>query len=182
MPLSMMQWPDEIFPFCKWLEERRPKNGLEIGTGPGGLAEYLATIVSGKLITMDMPNSMFPLEFCQNRNKILCQGNPRITCLLGDSHGPVMINKVGEILVGEGLDLLFIDGDHGYTSVTQDLVNYQKYVNPGGVIAFHDINSDVFAPMGVEVPRFWKDFNPPGKEKLVWSLKAEWGGIGAIVV
>jgi hypothetical protein len=36
------------------------------------------------------------------------------------------------------IDLLFIDADHLYDSVREDLLNWRPYVNPYGVIVFHD--------------------------------------------
>ena len=37
------------------------------------------------------------------------------------------------------IDLLFIDGSHDYEDVLADFQNFLPYVQPGGVIAFHDV-------------------------------------------
>lgn len=38
----------------------------------------------------------------------------------------------------QGIDLLFIDSDHSYAGVKQDIEDWSKYVNPGGLMIFHD--------------------------------------------
>jgi predicted O-methyltransferase YrrM len=35
-------------------------------------------------------------------------------------------------------DLVFIDADHGYDAVRQDLLSWAPKIAPGGVLAFHD--------------------------------------------
>jgi predicted O-methyltransferase YrrM len=39
------------------------------------------------------------------------------------------------------VDLLFLDGDHSYDGVRADFENYTPLVKPGGLIAFHDVES-----------------------------------------
>ena len=63
----------------------------------------------------------------------------KLILIRDDSHKKSIINKVGNILNGEKLDFLFIDGDHEYEGVKKDYNNYSKYVKKGGLIAFHDI-------------------------------------------
>lgn len=40
--------------------------------------------------------------------------------------------------VPDGLDMLFIDGDHSYASVKDDLERYVPKLRPGGVLLLHD--------------------------------------------
>jgi cephalosporin hydroxylase len=47
--------------------------------------------------------------------------------------------QVEEILDGNKLDFIFIDGNHLYEYVKQDFEIYLPLVRTGGVIAFHDI-------------------------------------------
>jgi len=39
------------------------------------------------------------------------------------------------------IDLLHIDGDHMYSSVSNDFELWSKFVAPGGVVMFHDVKS-----------------------------------------
>jgi len=50
--------------------------------------------------------------------------------------------------------LLFIDGDHSYDGVRADFENYAPLVRPGGLIAFHDVDSA--SHPASEVDRLWK--------------------------
>lgn len=39
---------------------------------------------------------------------------------------------------GDGLDLVFIDGDHSYESVKQDIASWRPFLRPGAVLCGHD--------------------------------------------
>ncbi|MBV9123873.1 MAG: class I SAM-dependent methyltransferase [Planctomycetes bacterium] len=43
--------------------------------------------------------------------------------------------------VPSGLDLLFIDGDHSYPAVLEDLTHYVPKLKPGGLLAMHDYHT-----------------------------------------
>lgn len=47
-------------------------------------------------------------------------------------------------LVSEGLDLVFIDGNHSYEYVKEDLSLWAPKVRKGGIIAGHDYNERLF--------------------------------------
>jgi hypothetical protein len=63
--------------------------------------------------------------------------------LIGDSHDPEMIHKVGQL---SPYDFLFIDGDHSVAGVRADFRNYQSLVRSGGIIAFDDYKDWQFSP------------------------------------
>src|SRR5206468_472774 len=42
--------------------------------------------------------------------------------------------------VPDGLDLLFLDGDHASEAVASDLTPYAPKVKPGGLVVLHDYN------------------------------------------
>lgn len=54
----------------------------------------------------------------------------------------VFINKTGDDAVADipdnSLDYIFIDGDHSYEAVTNDLKNYFSKVKVGGIFSGHD--------------------------------------------
>lgn len=62
------------------------------------------------------------------------------SCLEGDSHDWVTKATVQYWLSDsdQGLDFLFIDGDHTFEGVKQDYEMYSPLVRSGGVVAFHD--------------------------------------------
>lgn len=47
--------------------------------------------------------------------------------------------------------ILWIDGDHSYEGVFSDYTNWLPFVVDGGVIAFHDNNSDGVARLIQEI-------------------------------
>jgi len=59
--------------------------------------------------------------------------------MIGDSHDLDFKVRIEEVLDGEKVDFLFIDGDHTEKGVEQDFNDYKDFVRPGGIIAFHDI-------------------------------------------
>lgn len=79
-----------------------------------------------------------------------------IHLLRADSHNSKTLNMVKEILNGEGLDFLFINGDHTYEGVKKDFEMYSPLVREGGVITFHDIVPGPPESVG-GVPRFWNE-------------------------
>ncbi|MBY0546256.1 MAG: class I SAM-dependent methyltransferase, partial [Candidatus Obscuribacterales bacterium] len=67
-------------------------------------------------------------------------------------------------LQGQKLDLLFIDGDHGYDGVKADFEAYRQFLREGAIVAFHDIVPDYGARKGLKtdkwaggVPIFWRE-------------------------
>ncbi len=80
----------------------------------------------------------------------------RINLLLRkDSHNQETLEEVKNILSGNQLDFLFIDGDHTYEGVKKDFEMYSPLVRKGGIIAFHDIINKDPLRKDIEVPKFW---------------------------
>ncbi len=46
--------------------------------------------------------------------------------------------------IPDGLDLVFIDGNHSYPYVKQDILFWQPKIRPGGILAGHDYQADRF--------------------------------------
>jgi predicted O-methyltransferase YrrM len=115
--------------------ERKPRFVLEIGTARGGTA-YLWTkvVVSGALIvTIDVEDKCRPglLQSFGSRGT-------RVEQILGDSKSHDVVEDVRRRFP-DGIDFLFIDGDHSYDGVKSDYEIYAPLVRAGGVVAFHDI-------------------------------------------
>jgi predicted O-methyltransferase YrrM len=187
MTLQMLQWPGEIEPFLKWLKARQPVHILEIGTGPGGLTLEFCRMALGRVISIDLPNgasSGLNETQCHERNVKIGQEAQNFIGILGDSHQLAVQHTVEQVLQGEFVDLLFIDGDHSLAGVERDYWMYRRFVRSGGWVAFHDINADAFESHGVNVPTFWRDFLKSNSftGSNVWSVGGDWGGIGAVQV
>lgn len=140
-------WPPEwistkfLVPYIKRLGKEI--NVLEIGTGKGESAYYLLETC---------PNIKFlstfdPYVEYQDWNGVIDQATL-------DIHKKVALenlkdtvadlytekferNKQGDFFV---VDVLFIDGDHAFDAVLNDLNQAYQYVRVGGIVAVHDTN------------------------------------------
>jgi len=76
------------------------------------------------------------------------------------------------------IDFLFIDGDHRYESVLADWEGFAPWVEPGGVILFHDAKQTQDHPVGPAqvVDRIFRGRGEPG-----WSIVEESGTIVAVL-
>lgn len=166
--IGMEQHTDEIDPFCDLLRTIKPKHVIEIGVRSGGTSALWHQICTGLVIGIDTyPN------WLENRF-------PRFRGILGDSQSEETLNKVEELLDEELVDLLFIDGNHSFEASSNDYENYKRFVNVGGLIAFHDINAEARHFESWEnggIPRFWNSLQ---LEKQVFSVNSDWGGIGVV--
>lgn len=142
-----------------------PQRMLEIGTANGGSLFALMRVCEpdAHVISVDLPHGEFGGGYPVWKvpvYKAFARSGQRLDLLRGDSHSPSTLGAVKELLRGQPLDFLFIDGDHSYEGVRRDFESYRTLVRPGGLIAFHDITPprpDVSREMydPGEVPRFW---------------------------
>lgn len=65
--------------------------------------------------------------------------------IAGDSKSKQTIDVVKSLV--NGVDILYIDGDHSYNAVIEDFLNYKEFVNKGGYIIFDDYNDWEYCPM-----------------------------------
>jgi hypothetical protein len=83
-------------------------------------------------------------------------------------------------LRGRQIDFLFVDGDHTYQGVSQDFKLYNQFVQPGGIIAFHDI-VEHSPETQCNVNRFWQQIKTRFNHvEIVEDWKAGFAGIGLI--
>jgi predicted O-methyltransferase YrrM len=150
--ISPTQIASEIKAFSELVNEASPQRVVEIGTGLGGtlfllarMSSRTATIVS---VDIDYPfvRTVLYKAFSTDRQQI----HP----VIADSHAEVTVTKVRKLLEERPVDLLFIDGDHGYESVREDFDKYGRLVTEDGLIALHDI---VPGENSGGVPRLWQE-------------------------
>lgn len=164
-------------------------NVLEIGCYDGGTTVFLSNICNN-LITVDQPvtprfdtfkyhigdESIFGSELLKTKTNF--------NYVYGNSHDIETFNKVKELLDGEELDLLFIDGDHSYEGVKSDFNTYKELVKNGGMIALHDVHRSSFHENhGCFVHNFWDEIKSNYEYMEFYDDKQyhEWGGIGLIL-
>lgn len=148
------------------VREMRPARVLEIGTCHGGtLAAWCQCAAPDALIvSIDLPGGEFggkDARVHDGRMLGFRREGQDLRFYSKDSHEPLTLAAVAPLFHPEGVDFLFIDGDHTYKGVEADFMDYSSLVRPGGLIAFHDIAENPDDDR-CGVPEFWAD------------LKASW--------
>lgn len=151
---------------------------LEIGSHLGASSCYLAAglaQVNGHLFCVDTwQNETMPegdqdtfAEFQKNINGV----NKQITAVKKRS------DEISTYDIQVPLNLVFIDGDHSYTSVKKDFDCVQQWLAEDGIIAFHDFSISTFPG----VTRVIGEALASGKwmfvgcvDTLVWIKRARW--------
>jgi predicted O-methyltransferase YrrM len=134
--------------------ENGARTVCEIGTRDGGTSVLFSRVLApDTLIVMDL--------YAKNRWRLrrAAPAGQTVRVIDGDSTHPRTVARLRRKLAGRRLDLLLIDGDHGWSGVRQDFLNYREFVRDDGLIAFHDICPVTDADAGRftgDVPAFWK--------------------------
>lgn len=76
-----------------------------------------------------------------NINKFNQNQEFKVELINGNSHDIETLNQLISKLNGEKIDLLFIDGDHTYDGVINDIEKYIPLVSSGGIIMFDNYGS-----------------------------------------
>ena len=179
-----IQVEDEIVKLVDDVRKLEPKRVVEIGTSMGGtlylwtrLAQADATIISA-----DLPGGKFGGGYSPLRTPLyqsFARAQQKLHLLRVDSHEKATLEQVKQLLGGEPIDFLFIDGDHTYEGVKQDWEMYSPLVRPGGLVAFHDIamNYD-----DTQVKRFWDELTPKVRHREYAYHPRGFYGIGVVEV
>lgn len=179
------QQKPEFNAFLAKVVAANPKRILEIGGRRGG-SSFLLSLAAPEatIVSMDIDYGKRRL----NRLQRLCQGRS-IEFWQGDSHSTATASRVGEWAGPDGIDVLFIDGDHTYEGAKADFCTYLPMVKQGGIIALHDIQPDFRSRFNVPtlrwtggVPELWNDIKAAGFrcEDLISDKWQDGYGIGAV--
>jgi predicted O-methyltransferase YrrM len=181
-------WPvqrlPEISALVRLVAQRRPRFVLEIGTSRGGTTYLWAGAAHRKALIASVDITRL------SDAKLLrafARPGQRVEPIIGDSKGPDTIGRIRR-LFPEGVDFLFIDGDHSYEGVRSDYETYEPMVRPGGLVACHDIVEDNRTRYGINtggraggVPEFWKWIKPTvATQEFVEDPEQDGAGIGVI--
>jgi predicted O-methyltransferase YrrM len=136
--LSLQQNPNEFAALICFLKEHVMKAGpilnyLEIGSGSGGTCLLLNQEVGFKNI-FSLDDGKHPRASEQKKNFSHVIG---LRQFIGDSHSSEAKQYLLENLDGK-IDVAFIDGDHSYLGVREDLELVLPFCKAGTIIIFHD--------------------------------------------
>lgn len=167
------QIPAEIGALCVEVQKLVPRVIVEIGTAKGGTLYLWSRLVEpgGTVVSIDKPGepgSVRPVMRSVYRSFGRQRGVDVIT-LDRDSHSPQTHAELEQLLKGQAIDFLFIDGDHSYEGVKSDFQDYRRLMAPNGVIALHDVAHSMHS--FIEVPRFWNELAAESLDRTTIAAK-----------
>ncbi|MBI4596917.1 MAG: class I SAM-dependent methyltransferase [Candidatus Omnitrophica bacterium] len=148
---GIQQDRDEIQEFVDVLLKRQHcATALEVGLGYYGSTHFLWRLIFNRVITIEKSHERVRSFGTSMRRfyKRWVLDDRRSAFLIGMSYEPSTVQNAYQS-ASDGVDLLFIDGDHQYHSVLTDWLLYSPLVRPGGLVAFHDIGLTVKGQYGV---------------------------------
>lgn len=131
--VCLQQVPSEIVNCIAYLKDGDKSIGsyLEVGSAAGGTAYIFDMFFDIDTMVLIDDNCLNASKY---RDDILADVD-RIE-FIGNSQSKEAVEFVKNL--NQTFDVVFIDGDHEYPGVSQDVVNYSKYVTPGGYLIMHD--------------------------------------------
>lgn len=182
--ITPMQVRYELLELLKKIDNVKPKYVLEIGTAGGGTLFLFSRIASkdAVIISIDLPGGRFGGGYSRARiplYKSFALKNQQIYLIRKNSHDKETLDEVKDILNGNKIDFLFIDGDHTYQEAKRDFEMYSSLVKRNGMIALHDIvQSNI---KGCEVSKFWDEIESKYDHiEIAKDWGQNWAGIGII--
>jgi hypothetical protein len=134
-----------LYDIAMSFDDGQSLNYLEIGCYAGGSACLMLQRPNTNVISIDLGSPINKEVVIENVRKLNVNQN-NYNYIQGNSQDIKTIANLENLLNGELLDILFIDGDHSYNSVISDFNIYKKYVKKGGYIVFDDYNDSKFSP------------------------------------
>lgn len=154
-PPSINTWQSlfELERLLLFYRHRTPMHILELGSADGGSIWCWAhnCVPGAHILSVDW----FHTELYPDNRHLYGHWAERNTCRIdwieGDTRDDTTLARVKEFAP---FDWLFIDAGHGLTEVSSDWERYGPLVQPGGVVAFHDITPKM-RPKELEVRLLW---------------------------
>jgi len=182
---------NELFNAIEYLREYpTPKVDVEIGTARGGTFWLWCQMaeIDAQIISIDLPSGDFgggysfeQQEYFSSFGKL----QQSLHFIRSDSYLTKTELARTKILGENKIDLLFIDGDRGLDSVSDDYYRYSKYVNKDGLIIFHDIVEHPNVPH-CNVKDLWESLKSKKIRKEFIDDEdddrgGQWGEIGILI-
>jgi hypothetical protein len=142
----------EHFPIlAKHINDRDYKRGIEIGVSYGSHSEYILSHCP----RLEQLFGVDPYEFYLVWSGIHNQSDmdDMYTIALNDLSLDKRFNLIRKTsddcfryfqithYFDDGVDFVFIDGDHSFEQVSKDIRNYSRLIKPGGLLCGHDYNN-----------------------------------------
>lgn len=174
--LKLQQVPEEFAGLLLFVANRNIKNYLELGIGNGGSFAVMSFFMQSTLQSaMAVDNLAYRNLIGQNEGEIKAY----INSIPVDADF-YFVNSTTDNYFYQcdddlKYDCIFIDADHSYQGARKDYDNALKHINKGGIIIFHDINSD--ACPGIK--KLWSEVKNETAHEFIASKTC---GIGVIEI
>jgi len=165
--------------FSKAIARKKLKTGVEIGVAFGGHAEeILKSTKVNRLYGVDPYKHIKgyddPMNLPQKEFNALYKFVIRRLSAFGSRY--THIRETSEKAVGRvvgNLDFVYIDADHSYQGVWDDLITWYPKINDGGIIGGHDYGHPNFPGVKQAIDEFFRRFNWPINEmgEGVWWVE-----------
>lgn len=167
------------------VHERKPQVIVEIGTANGGTLVAWCAVAPPQavIVSIDLPGGIHGGGYAYWRSSIyrrFAQPKQTLHLLRADSHLPATRERLQALLPPQGIDFLFIDGDHTYAGVKADFEMYSPLVRLGGLVALHDICKHP-PEMDCHVDDFWRELQQKYKtSEIIENVNQGGFGIGVV--
>lgn len=163
-----LQKPSELAWMIEKVEAIVPRVVVEVGCDAGGTL-YVWRGLAPVVLGIDLPGGPFGT------------GRPLVThgatMILGDSHDLRVKNAAQGFIGDDGADVMFLDGDHTFNGVQQDVEMYAPLLHPGGLLVLQDIRDHHRPDVGVHL--VWKALKEEFQtEEYIADDDQDWAGIG----
>jgi len=120
-------------------------NYVEIGCFSGGSSCLMLQREKTNVFAIDLG---FPMseDIVKNNVNNFNKLNNKFNYILGNSQSEETVERLKLLMNDDKIDILFIDGGHGYNDVLNDFTLYEDMVRIGGYIVFDDYNDYQFSP------------------------------------
>jgi len=133
-PWEKVQDRDELALFLPWLKTQRPKSILEIGVRTASNFYLMAGCVCSPAVMVGLDINDKLHEYRDPVAEALAREWISVHYIVGDS------TDLLKLIPDRKFDVIYIDGGHLYPQAKSDYEQSLKLLNPGGLIAFHDIS------------------------------------------
>jgi cephalosporin hydroxylase len=177
-PVPILQWEKEFSVLLELYRRFAPWSVLEIGTYHGGTLYHWLQNAAETAMVVSLDSYVTGVD---NRHLYESWRRPDVTLhvLEGDSHSPSTVKQIKRY---GPYEWIFIDGGHFLPEVTKDWELYRPLVAPGGIVCFHDILLHP-AWRSIEVGHLWAEIKREHPTfEIIADPKAEWGGIGVVLL
>lgn len=146
---------------------------VEFGSYLGRSTRALADNCEGRIWAVDPWNGDY---FLEDGNKLDVVNTYVMPIFIENLRNHIIVGKVfptrnfsNNFDLPFEVDMVFIDGDHRYTTVQKDIQKAIKLVKKGGIISGHDYNFSTWPGVKKAVDETFKDVKV--EETIWWTIK-----------